>query len=57
MVFQWTAAFHRLSSYMVRPTKSLAGMGLVQLLAIQGFAWGFGKGDVKSAELPVATST
>ena len=30
MVFQSTAAFHRLSSYMVHPTKFLASVGLAQ---------------------------
>ena len=30
MVFQSTATFHRLSSYMVHPTKSLASVGLAQ---------------------------
>ena len=30
MVFQSTAAFHHLSSYMVHPTKLLASVGLAQ---------------------------
>ena len=30
MVFQSTAAFHHLSSYMVHSTKSLASVGLTQ---------------------------